>query len=270
MPDIYANIASADPAFVRQLADRLELRAADPLQRAMLHAYLEDVPFLDGAQVLEVGCGSGAIARFLARWPGVQRVLAMDPSPVLLERARELAAGISNISFELADGRSLSVDEESIDVVVFHTRLCHVPEPHRALAEAFRVLRAGGRMAIFDGDYATTTVAIGPGDPLQSCIEAAVGSLIHDPWLVRHLPVLVSAAGFEMWNFRGHAYTRTDDAAYLLALVETGADFLGANGRAGSDLSAALKAEARRRVASGTFFGHIAYASLLARKPPLA
>jgi hypothetical protein len=46
--------------------------------------------------------------------------------------------------------------------------------------------------------------------------------------------------------------------------------FLVANGRIGADLSAALKAEATRRADSGTFFGHIAYASLMARKPLLA
>jgi SAM-dependent methyltransferase len=225
MPDIYASIAEADPAIVHQLADRLELRAADPHQRAMLHAYLADVAFLDAAHVLEVGCGSGAITRVLARWPGVHQVLGIDPSPLLLERARHLAEGIPNVSFEQADGRSLPVEDACFDVVVFYTSLCHIPEPRLALAEAYRVLSLGGRLVIFDGDYATTTVATSPDDPLQSCIEAAIGSLIHDPLLMRHLPALVRAAGFDVWEFRGHAYTRTDDVAYLLALVQAGADF---------------------------------------------
>ena len=159
--------------------------------------------------------------------------LAVDPSPVL--SAGQLAQGISNLSLEQADGRSLAREDARFDVVVFHTSLCHIPDPERALAEAYRVLRPGGRLVIFDGDYSTTTVATGPHDPLQSCIEAAVGSLIHDPWLVRQLPGLVRAAGFEVWDFRGHAYTRTDDAAYLLALVQMGADFQVSNGRIGPE-----------------------------------
>lgn len=162
MTDVYVNLAQAEPLVIEQLSQRLELRAADPKQQAMLHAYLTEVPFPDGARVLEVGCGSGAIARTLARWPKVGSVHGIDPSPGLLDRARELAAGISNLDFELGDGRDLPLASESFDVVVFHTCLCHVPGPERALREAHRVLRTGGWMAIFDGDYVTTTVATGP------------------------------------------------------------------------------------------------------------
>ena len=43
------------------------------------------------------------------------------------------------------------------DVLVFHTVLCHVPEPEVAIGEAHRVLRAQGCLAVFDGDYATAT-----------------------------------------------------------------------------------------------------------------
>jgi hypothetical protein len=48
--------------------------------------------------------------------------------------------------------------------------------------------------------------------------------------------------------------------------VDRGADALVASGRIGPDLAEALKAEARRRSASGTYFGQISYMSLLARK----
>ena len=45
-------------------------------------------------------------------------------------------------------------------MVVFHTTLCHVPGPELALTEASRVLVAGGLLAVFDGDYATTTLRV--------------------------------------------------------------------------------------------------------------
>ena len=49
--------------------------------------------------------------------------------------------------------------------------------------------------------------------------------------------------------------------------VDLGADALVAAGQIGADMAAALKAEARQRVASGEYFGHIAYMSCVAHKP---
>jgi hypothetical protein len=52
----------------------------------------------------------------------------------------------------------------------------------------------------------------------------------------------------------------------MLSIVDRGADALVASGLIGRDLADALRAEARSRATAGTFFGHIAYASLTARK----
>lgn len=54
----------------------------------------------------------------------------------------------------------------------------------------------------------------------------------------------------------------------MLTLVDRGAEALAAAGAVTSATAEALKEEARRRVEAGTFFGHIAYASAIARKPP--
>jgi hypothetical protein len=141
-----------------------------------------------------------------------------------------------------------------------------MPGPEQALAEAYRVLRTGGRLAVFDGDYATTTVATSEFDPLQACVEAAISGLVHDGYLVRKLRALVQGAGFDVWELRSHGYVQTSEPTYMLSLVERGADVLASDGHIGLELAAALKAEGARRAEAGEFFGHIAYASLLARK----
>ena len=67
MADVYATITTADRAVQERLADVLERRAGDLQQQEMLRSYLADIDFPDGAEVLELGCGTGAVSRVLAR-----------------------------------------------------------------------------------------------------------------------------------------------------------------------------------------------------------
>jgi hypothetical protein len=120
---------------------------------------------------------------------------------------------------------------------------------------------------VFEGDYATGTLATRAGDPLEACAEAFREHFVHDPWLARRLPALMQAAGVDLARVRSHGYVEACRPGFMLASwVDLGADALAASGRIGADMAAALKAEARRRVASGEYFGHIAYISLVARK----
>jgi ubiquinone/menaquinone biosynthesis C-methylase UbiE len=109
MPDVYSVITTVDPAVVEQVADAMEISAADPQHHATVAAYLGDLDLAGGARLLEIGCGAGAIARVVAAWPGVGEVLGVDPSPILLTRARELSEGIPNLSFEEGDGSRLAL-----------------------------------------------------------------------------------------------------------------------------------------------------------------
>ena len=268
MPDVYATISEAEPAVLAQLADVLELRAADPQQQEMRDAYLASIDFPPGARAVEVGCGTGAVARAIASRPGIGEVVGVDPSPAFLEKARELARDLPNLTFVEGDARALPLEDASFDVLVFHTTLCHIPEPDQALAEAYRVLRGGGWLAVFDGDYVTTTMSTGTFDPLQACADAAVDFLVHDPFLVRRLPRLAKEAGFERSRLSGHSYVEAPSSrGYMLALADRGADALALTGRISPAAADALKAEAHRRSDEGEFFGHIAYASLIAQKP---
>jgi len=265
--DLWTRVTELDDATLEQQVQRLEIRAAEDAQRAMLRDYLSRIAFPRDARVLEIGSGTGPVCRELVSWPGVAEVVGIDPSPFLVERARGLASLIRNLRFEVADGRDLPFDAASFDVVVFHTTLCHVPKPQAVLDEARRVLRQGGWLAIFDGDYATTTVALTDGDPLQACVDTTLATLVHDRWLVRGLRTHVAEAGFVDVDLRSHGYVATEDPRYLLAVIRIGAQTLAAAGTIAPETAQALSAEAERRVRDGRFFGHIAYASLLARAP---
>ncbi|HEY1369719.1 MAG TPA: hypothetical protein VGF23_21510 [Gaiellaceae bacterium] len=69
MPDVYTTINEIELETQEQLAAILELRAADPDQHAMLERYVAELELPSGARVLEVGCGTGAVCRFLAGVP---------------------------------------------------------------------------------------------------------------------------------------------------------------------------------------------------------
>jgi ubiquinone/menaquinone biosynthesis C-methylase UbiE len=268
VPDVYLTITEAEPAVVEGLVDILELRARDPQQREMREAYFSDIEFPADARVAEVGCGPGPVARALASRPGAGEVVGVDPSPIFIEKGRELARDLPNLTLVEGDARALPLEDGSFDVVVFHTTLSHVREPGLVLAEASRVLADGGILAVFDGDYATTTCACGEFDPLQACAEACIDYIVHDRWLVRRLPKLVRAAGFELGRFRSHSYTEAPSSGgYMFSIIDRGADALLASGRITPEGANMLKAEARRRSDAGEFFGHIAYASLIAHKP---
>jgi ubiquinone/menaquinone biosynthesis C-methylase UbiE len=191
----------------------------------------------------------------------------VDPSAVFIAKARSLAQDIPNLSFEEGEGRSLRFETGSFDVVVVHQVLSHVPQPERLLAEAFRVLRPQGWLAVFDGDYATATVATGESDPLQACVQAFQANFIHDSWIVRRLPRLMHEGGLEAMSMQSHGYVEAPEGAYMLTWIERGADALLQAGRIDQGTAEALKTEAKRRSAAKIWFGHIAFASLLGRKP---
>lgn len=270
MPDPYSQITGVDRNILDVLIKAMEVRAADPRFRDIREGFLNSVGFSEAARVLEAGCGSGAVCRDLARRRGIGEVVGLDPSTVFLTKARELAEGIPNLRFEMGDARAMPYGDAEFDAVVFHTCLTHVPNPEDALAQAFRVLRHGGHLAILDGDYATTTVAIGEHDPMHACAEAAMHALVNDRWLVRRLPSMVSSAGFQIERLDSYGYLQTSAPDYMLTLIDRGADVLANAGRIGRALADALKAEARRRVEDQGFFGFIAFAGLVARKPAVS
>jgi SAM-dependent methyltransferase len=267
MTDVWSSVAELDATAQERLAGVLETRGADAQQQAMRAVFLSDVGLPPNARVLDAGCGTGVLTRAIAGLESVRSVVGVDLAPSLVERARALGASQAKARFERADARSLPFRDASFDAVVLDSALTHIPSPERALAEAFRVLAPSGRLGIFDGDYATTTVALGDHDPLQRCVDAMIAGSVTDRWLARRLPLLARAAGFEVERLRSHGFVETTDAVYMLTIVDRGADVLAGSGQISAAAAAELKREARRRAGAGTFFGHIAYVSLVAARP---
>jgi ubiquinone/menaquinone biosynthesis C-methylase UbiE len=101
--------------------------------------------------VLEIGSGSGAMAdELLRRFPEV-RLTATDYDDAMVDVARDrLHTFGDRVDVRQADSRQLPFPDESFDVVVSFIMLHHVIDWEKALAEAVRVLRPGGRLVGFD------------------------------------------------------------------------------------------------------------------------
>lgn len=265
MPDPFQNVSAAGPEFVEIFARQLEVRAAEPAMVAIVEAYLDQLPWDDIRLAVEVGCGTGPVARRMAAHSRQGRVLGIEPSPELLVHARRLADGTPNLTFETGDGASLPFGDDSVDAIVFHTVLCHVVAPADLLAEALRVLRPGGTLVVCDADFSKASLAGFEYDPLQVCAEYFVASYVTDRHLVARLRPLVSGAGFEISDFRiaSRAVTSTDG---MLAWVRLSSAMMLARGEIGQSLADALGDEYERRKAANTLYGFQPFATLIATK----
>ncbi|MFL6193280.1 MAG: class I SAM-dependent methyltransferase [Thermoanaerobaculia bacterium] len=98
-----------------------------------------------GERLLIIGCGTGADLPFI---PAEVQVLATDLTPAMLRQAQAHAR--PGIEYREMDGMALGLPDGSFDAALLHMVLEVIPDPARCLAEAARVLRPGGRLAVFD------------------------------------------------------------------------------------------------------------------------
>jgi ubiquinone/menaquinone biosynthesis C-methylase UbiE len=130
-------------------------RWRDPVQRASLEA-LDLGP---DDRLLDVGCGTGAASRAAASLAA--SVVGIDLSPEMVRQARDLAEGLDNVKFEIADAERLPFDDGAFTALLCSNAFHHYPYPRRAVDEMTRVLGPGGRIVLGDAcsDLAAARIA---------------------------------------------------------------------------------------------------------------
>ena len=156
------------PISERQILERLDLDGIDTadLSQDVLQNYDQDhfggvaandalaraAGIDENSLVLDVCCGLGGPARYLARNYGCQ-VTGIDLTASRVSGAERLSAlvGLSErVSFRTANALDNSFADESFDVVVSQEAWAHVPDKQRLIAECVRVVKRGGRLAFTD------------------------------------------------------------------------------------------------------------------------
>jgi ubiquinone/menaquinone biosynthesis C-methylase UbiE/biotin operon repressor len=100
--------------------------------------------------IADLGAGEGTIAQLMAQ--RAEKVIAIDNSEKMVEFGSELARkhGIANLEYRLGDLEDVPIPSSTVDLAFLSQALHHAPHPERALAEAWRILKPGGRIAILD------------------------------------------------------------------------------------------------------------------------
>ncbi|MGI9116929.1 MAG: methyltransferase domain-containing protein [Gaiellales bacterium] len=149
---------------------------------------------LEGAAVLDIGCGPGIYARDLAQRGA--RVTAIDSAPAMLAAA-EAEARAAGVAIELAtgDASALPFPDASFDAAVLVQVIEYVPDAVGALREIARVLRPGGRLLVCDTDWATGSWGIGDADLAERIKRAWCDTKEHFD-AGRRIPEWLVAAGY--------------------------------------------------------------------------
>jgi arsenite methyltransferase len=195
-------------------------------RRALVH---EALGSSQGERVLDAGCGPGFyVAEILERVGPEGSVVGVDASEPMLALAAKRCEGHDNVSFEQGDVTALPVPDEDFDRALSVQVLEYVADIPAALRELFRVLRPGGRVLIWDVDWAT--VSWHSADPARmERFLRAWDEHLTDPSLPRTLSARLREAGFEDVEMQGHTFATDDvsEESYAGALVPLMADFVG-------------------------------------------
>lgn len=100
--------------------------------------------------IADLGAGEGTIALLLAQ--RAERVIAVDSSPKMVEYGAGVARsnGVKNLEYRLGDLEELPIKNGKVDLALLHQSLHHAMHPQKAIEEARRILRPGGRIVILD------------------------------------------------------------------------------------------------------------------------
>ena len=196
--------------FDEEISKRIEAAygSRDVLRRRAL--VREAVAAQPGERILDVGCGPGFYVAELLEEVGPEgAVIGIDGSESMLALAARRCEGHDNVEFHEADATALPVADASVDAALSVQVLEYVAEIGAALAELRRALRPGGRLVLWDVDWATLSMRTAEPARMRRVLDAWDEHLTHVS-LPRSLTAELHEAGFEDVAMDGYAFATNE------------------------------------------------------------
>lgn len=182
-------------------------------------------PLRKGMRILDVGCGTGAIAREVAAIIVPGEVIGIDREEAQIETARRLAAvdGVQNVRFLQGDAAALGLPDDTFDAAYCRFLLEHVADPVKVVREMTRVVKPGGWVCAYEWEAGCFV-----NYPDSPAIEQVWRAIYHlqkrgggDPWIARKLYGVFLEAGLTEVKVEGRAWTVTaGEKEVLLEYIE--------------------------------------------------
>jgi arsenite methyltransferase len=235
-------------------------------RRAIVRGRLGAQP---GERILDIGCGPGFYCAELAEEVGPSgSIVGVDDSAPMLALARRRCADLGNVELFEGEATAVPVDDASFDAAISVQVQEYVPDVAAALAEIRRVLKPGGRVLIWDIDWATASVSGEPGRSER--VLRAWDEHLANPFLPRALTRELQAAGFGDVELTAHAFAtnKFDPAEYYgPTLVPFIARFVAGRQGIPAEEAEAWLAEQRELGERGEFYFAVIQSCFTARKP---
>ena len=209
-----------------------------------------------GERILDVGCGPGFYCDELLEEVGPDgSIIGLDSSPQMLALAARRCAGHDQVEFREADATSLPVEDASFDGAVCVQVLEYVPEVAAALSELYRALLPGGRVVVWDVDWATVSWHSADPGRMDRVLGAWDEHLAH-PSLPRTLAAAMRSAGFKEVEMEAHSFATAefDPDTYGAAAVPIIRSFVPGRNGVSKDEAKAWAAEQQEFGERGEFY----------------
>lgn len=268
--DVYRITDRLDYPTLEVLVTRLESRGKHPRFVAMMNEYFDAMKIESAAAVLDLGCGTGVAARTIARRKTFGgHIIGIDVSPYLTAAAKHLAEaeGLAEaVEFRTGDSQRLDLPDASFDAAIAHTLVSHVQDPIAVLRELARILKPGGTVGIFDGDYASLT--FGSDDPAKGKAddEAIINAIVTNPRVMRQMPELLREAGLELTASFSYVVAEIGKADFWAPAIQSFLRLLPKSGAMTESDAHAWVDAMFKRSDQGVFFGASNYYSYVATR----